>query len=258
MTTPQGTHLRIIPRLDVKHPNLVKGVRLEGFRILGDPAEFAKKYGQDGADELIYQDIVASLYQRNNILQLVENAAKSLFVPLTVGGGIRSVEDIRNALRHGADRVVINTAAVERPAFITEAAETFGSQCVVLAIEVVKNGTNNWEPLVNTGRDRTGLCLTDWVRMTQDLGVGEFLLTSVDRDGTAEGLDIELLREVKKVTSLPIVLHGGAHEVDDLVLAWTEGADGVAIATALHYGDLTIPELKQQLIRKGVPVRPVK
>lgn len=255
MTTPQGTHLRIIPRLDVKHPYLVKGVRLEGFRVLGDPAEFAAKYGQEGADELIYQDIVASLYQRNNILSLVEKAARSLFVPLTVGGGFRSVEDIRVALRHGADRVVLNTAAVERPALISEAVETFGSQCIILAIEVVQRTANEWEPLVNTGRDRTGLHLRDWVRMAEDLGVGEFLLTSVDKDGTAEGMDIELLKEVRNVTSLPIVLHGGASDIDDLVTAWSEGADGVALATALHYGDLSIPELKKQLLLRDVPVR---
>lgn len=255
VTTPQGSHLRIIPRLDVKYPNLVKGVRLEGFRVLGDPVEFAAKYGCDGADELIYQDIVASLYQRNNILSLVEATAKALFVPLVVGGGIRSVEDIRNALRHGADRVVINTAAVERPELITEAAEVFGSQCVIVALEAIQVAENRWEPLVNCGRDRTGLDLLAWTQRLEELGAGELLLTAVDRDGTRSGLDIPMLAAVRGICALPIVIHGGAWDVKGLADAWHAGASGVAIASALHYGQFSISSLKSELALLSVPLR---
>jgi imidazole glycerol-phosphate synthase subunit HisF len=256
MTPVPGDHLRIIPRLDVKYPNLVKGVRLEGFRVIGDPVEHAQKYEQDGADEIIYQDIVASLYQRNNILSLVEMASRSLFIPLAVGGGLRTTDDIRSALRHGADRVVINTAAVEHPDLITEAAEIFGSQCVIVAIEAVRTGPTTWEPLVNCGRDRTGYSLKTWISELSERGAGELLLTSVDREGTRSGLDLEMLAEARGVCDLPIILHGGSWRTDDIAKAWEMGANGVALASALHYGHLAIGDLKASLSVMGVPVRP--
>lgn len=255
MGSSQGHHLRIIPRLDVKFPNLVKGVRLEGFRVLGDPAFFARAYGEDGADELMYQDVVASLYERNNIFQLVESAAKSLFVPLSVGGGIRSIGDIRDALRHGADRVVVNTAVVNTPQLVREAARVFGSQCMIASIEAVRISQGAWEPLVNCGRDRTGLDFVSWIKELEYLGAGELLLTSVDREGTRQGLDLEMLESARNATSLPIILHGGAWEVDDIGRAWNLGVSGIVIASAFHYQHFTVQGLKASLTELGIPVR---
>lgn len=239
----------------MKSPNLVKGVRLEGFRVLGDPASFAYAYGQDGADELMYQDVVASLYERNNILELVESSSRSLFVPLSVGGGMRSIEDIKQALRHGADRVVVNTAIVERPQLVTEAARVFGSQCVIASIEAVRVSDREWEPLTNCGRDRTGLSFVSWIKMLEDLGAGEILLTSVDMEGTRRGLDLEMLDTARDATSLPIILHGGAWDPENIGRAWNSGASGVAVASAFHYGHLSVGRLKTSLAELGIPVR---
>ena len=254
-TQPHSNHLRIIPRLDIKAPNLVKGVRMEGFRVIGDPVEYAEKYAAEGADELFYQDIVASLYRRNNIFDLVRMTATKVFIPLTVGGGLRTVSDIKSALRYGADRVVINTALVESPGLIREAAAIFGSQCVIVAVEATKTSATSWEPLVNCGRDRTGKNVTEWVSEVEALGAGEIFLTSVDSDGVRRGFDLGLLETVRNEVSLPLVLHGGAWEIDDLVQAWEIGASGVALASSLHYGKLSIRDIKIALDIKGIPVR---
>jgi cyclase len=250
-----SNHLRIIPKLDIKAPNLVKGVRMEGFRVIGNPVEYAEKYADDGADELFYQDIVASLYRRDNIFDLVKMTAAKVFVPLTVGGGLRTVSDVRSALRHGADRVVINTAVIESPKLIAEAASIFGSQCVIVGVEATKTGEKSWEPLVNCGRDRTGKDVAEWVSEVESLGAGEIFLTSVDSDGVRRGLDFGLLQTVRNKVSLPLVLHGGAWEIDDLARAWQGGASGVALASSLHYRKLSIRDVKASLNAQGIPVR---
>lgn len=248
-------HLRIIPRLDIKAPNLVKGVRLEGFRVMGDPTVFAERYSDDGADELHYQDVVASLYRRNNIYDLVSKTASELSIPLAVGGGIREVDDIRLALRHGADRVIVNTAAIEDPSLITRAATVFGTQCVVVAIEAVTNRHGKREALVNCGRDQTGIDPVTWAVEAVQMGAGELLLTSVDNEGMRKGMDLDLLSDIRREVSVPLVLHGGAWSVDDIQAAWASGASGVALASCLHYGQLSITEIKNELVKRGVPVR---
>jgi len=247
--------LRIIPRLDIKAPNLVKGVRLEGLRVLGNPAEFAERYFEQGADELYYQDIVASLYQRNTINELIRTAAERIFVPLTVGGGIRSIEDIRALLRSGADKVCINTAAVRRPELITEAARSFGTQCVVVAIETIRQKNGTWKAFTDNGREHTGLDAYDWARQAVDLGAGELLLTSVDQEGTRRGFDLEFIEKLARHVPVPVVAHGGAGSIAHLIEVAKLGVDGIAIATVLHYKNLTVGEIKRELAAAGVEVR---
>jgi cyclase len=247
--------LRIIARLDIKAPNLVKGVRLEGLRVLGKPAEFAARYFAQGADELYYQDIVASLYERNSILDLVSEAAEQIFVPLTVGGGIRTVEDIRQALRAGADKVCINTAAIRRPELIGEAARIFGTQCVVVAVEAIRQPNGTWKAFTDNGREHTGMDARDWAFRAVELGAGELLLSSVDREGTRKGFDLDFIAAVAPQLDVPVVAHGGAGSVEDIVQASRLGIDGVAIASVLHYGTLQIGAIKQALASAGVEVR---
>ena len=247
--------LRIIPRLDIKAPNLVKGVRLEGLRVLGNPAEFAERYFEQGADELYYQDIVASLYQRNTINELIRTAAERIFVPLTVGGGVRSIEDIRALLRSGADKVCINTAAVRRPELIPEAARTFGTQCIVVAIETIRQKNGSWKAFTDNGREHTGLDAYDWARRAVDLGAGELLLTSVDHEGTRRGCDLEFIEKLARQVPVPVVAHGGAGSIEHLVEGAKLGVDGIAIATGLHYKNLTVGEIKRGLAAAGVEVR---
>ncbi|MCS6969622.1 MAG: imidazole glycerol phosphate synthase cyclase subunit [Planctomycetota bacterium] len=247
--------LRLIARLDIKAPNLVKGVRLEGLRVIGDPAEHAARYTAEGIDEIHYQDIVASLYQRNSIVDLVRATAERVFVPLTVGGGIRTIEDIRTLLRAGADKVCINTAAVRRPDFIREAATTFGSQCIVVAIEAIRQKSGRWEAFTDNGREHTGLDAYDWARRAVELGAGEILLTSVDREGTARGMDLEFIRSVGQGLPVPVVAHGGVGCPQHAVEAADLGVDGIAVAHVLHYRRHTIAELKAALAAAGHTVR---
>lgn len=247
--------LRLIARLDIKAPNLVKGVRLEGLRVIGDPAEHAARYVAQGADEIHYQDIVASLYNRNSIADLVRATAERIFVPLTVGGGVRSVADIRALLRAGADKVCINTAAVHRPEFIREAASTFGSQCVVVAIEAIRQAPGRWEAFTDNGREHTGLDARDWARRAVELGAGEILLTSVDREGTAKGMDLDFIRTVGADLPVPVVAHGGAGDPAHLPAAAALGVDAIAVAHLLHYGKATVGQLKQALADAGHLVR---
>ncbi|MDP3139685.1 MAG: imidazole glycerol phosphate synthase cyclase subunit, partial [Burkholderiaceae bacterium] len=185
--------LRIIPRLDVKGPNLIKGIRLEGLRVVGDPHEFALRYYADGADEIVFMDIVASLYQRNNLTDIIRRAADQIWIPITVGGGIRSLDDVNTLLRSGADKVAINTAAIARPALISEVSKRFGSQCMVLSVEAKRTGPGRWEAYTDNGREHTGMDVLEWIAQAVDRGAGEVLLTAVDREGTRKGLDIELL-----------------------------------------------------------------
>jgi cyclase len=248
--------VRVIPRLDIKGPNLVKGIHLEGLRVLGKPEDFARRYSAAGADELIYIDIVASLYQRNSLLDIVERTAAEIFVPLTVGGGIRSTDDIAALLRAGADKVAINTAATARPAFISEAARMFGSQCVVLSIEAKRQGPTTWEAYTDNGRERSGRDAIAWALEGVALGAGEILVTSVDQEGTGRGYDLDLTKAIATQVSVPVIACGGAGSDADVVAVVREGrADAVALARLLHYGDSDITSVKTALASAGVEVR---
>ena len=201
--------LRIIPRLDVKGDNLIKGIRLEGLRVVGDPHEFALRYYAQGADEIIFMDIVASLYQRNNLTSIIARAADQIYIPITVGGGIRSLNDVYTMLRSGADKVAINTAAIARPELISEVSNRFGSQCMVLSVEAKRTGPKTWEAYTDNGREHTGLDVVEWIERAVKLGAGEVLLTAVDQEGTRKGLDIELMRVVNARVAVPEI--GRAH-----------------------------------------------
>lgn len=247
--------IRIIPRLDIKAPNLVKGIRLEGLRVLGKPADFARRYFEQGADELIYQDIVASLYGRNNIAALVHETTEHSFVPLTVGGGVRSVDDIQRLLRAGADKVVINTAAVANPRLIEEGGRRFGTQCIAIAIETIRQTDGRWKVFVDNGREHTGLDAYDWAMRVVELGAGELILTSVDREGTRKGFEIEFLDRIVRQVPIPVLAHGGAGTLEHIVEVASIGVDGIVLASMLHYGDTTVAEIKAALGAAGIEVR---
>ncbi len=250
--------VRLISRLDIKGPNLIKGIHLEGLRVIGDPQKFALKYYEAGADELLYMDIVASLYGRNSLAELISRTVKNVFVPITVGGGIRSVDDVQRMLHSGADRVAINTAAVARPELISEVSKRFGSQCMVLSVEAKHTATGRWEVYTDNGRERTGLDVIDWVQRAVDLGAGEVLVTSVDREGTRKGFDLELIRAVSSKVSVPVIASGGMGNVQDMVDAVQTGmADAVAMADILHYDRMFLPEIRQAAIDHGMYVRKV-
>jgi cyclase len=228
--------IRVMPRLDIKGPNLVKGVHLEGLRVLGRPEWFAARYYLDGADELIYIDQVASLYGRNNLSEIVSRAAEQLHIPLTVGGGVRSVQDIQSLLRAGADKVAINTAAIKHPALIKEGAHAFGSQCIVLYIEAKRRGPDAYECLTDNARECSGVELFDWVRRAVDLGAGEILLTSVDQEGTGRGYDVELTAKVAGMVDVPVIASGGAGNAQHVIDVIRRGkADAVCAASLFHY-----------------------
>lgn len=250
--------VRFIARLDIKGPNLIKGIRLEGLRVMGDPQEHAKRYYEQGADELIYMDIVASLYGRNSLHDIVSRTARDVFVPLTVGGGIRSSDDVRAILRAGADKVAINTAAVARPELITEVAQMFGSQCMVLSIEAKKSGHGKWEAFTDNGREHTELDVVEWAKRGEALGAGEILLTSVDHEGTRKGFDIDLIKAVASAIKIPLIVSGGMGEVSHLVAACNAGADAVAMADMLHYKRKTMPEIRAEAAASGITSRAVK
>lgn len=250
--------LRIIPRLDVKGPNVVKGLQLEGLRIVGKPTEFAKRYYEQGADEILYIDIVASLYERHNLIDIVDKTTSAgVFIPLTVGGGVRKLDDVRELLRAGADKVAINTAATRDQTFITKAVEMFGSQCIVGSIEAkYKNG--KWEAYVDNGREPTGLDAIEWAQRLVELGVGELLVTSIDREGMKQGYDLELIRRVAEKVSVPVIGCGGAGSVDHLhQCLTTTGADAACFGTILHYNTTTISAVKDELLKRGLALRPV-
>jgi cyclase len=252
------SNLRIIPRLDIKGPNLIKGIRLEGLRVIGDPQEHAVRYYEAGADELVYMDIVASLYGRNNLSDIISRAAKNVFIPITVGGGIRSVDDARHLLRSGADKVAINTAAIARPALITEVAHRFGSQAMVLSIEAKQVAAGKWEAYADNGRERTGLDVLEWVKRGVELGAGEILLTAVDREGTRSGFDIDLVRTVSAAVPVPVIASGGMGSLEHFVAAAQQGsADAVAMADVLHYKRMSVGDIRAAAIAAGLPVRKV-
>lgn len=248
--------IRLIARLDIKGPNLIKGIQLEGLRIIGPPNEHARRYYEQGADELIYMDSVATLYGRNSLGDLVRAAAQDVFVPITVGGGIRSVEDATHLLRCGADKVAVNTAAVLSPDLITGISRRFGSQCMVLSVEAKAIGPNRWEVLTNNGRERTGIDVVEWIRRGIDAGAGEVLLTSVDREGTRKGFDVELIRAVTSVVSVPVIASGGMGKPQDLIPAVESGgADAVAMADILHYGRASVGDIRRVAQTAGIEVR---
>jgi len=250
-------NLRLVARLDIKGVSLVKGVQLEGLRKLGDPSVFARRYYQAGVDEILYIDIVASLYQRNSIFELVEAATRDIFVPITVGGGLRRIEDVGQALKRGADKVAINTAAVQDPGLVTEVARRYGSQCMVLSIQAKRTAAGRWEAYCNNGREHTGLDVVDWAKRGSQLGAGEILLTSVDREGGGKGMDRELVEAVCAAVSIPVIAVGGVRNAEDIEQAYSAGASAVAMAHALHYDKVNLPDLRQELTDRGVPVRSV-
>lgn len=251
--------VRIIARLDIKGENVIKGVQLEGLRIIGKPGPIARRYYEQGIDEIFYIDVVASLYGRNSILEIVREAARNIFVPLTVGGGIRKKEDIISALRSGADKVAINTAAVRNPSFIKDAAESFGSQCIVVSVEAKKRAPGQWEVLTDNGRELTGRSVVDWVTEVQELGAGEIFLTSVDKDGTRTGFDSDLIRAVYDRVNIPVVASGGAGNVGHISRLLTSGCvDAVCVATMFHYEVVSPETLKQALRNSGHCMRPLE
>lgn len=250
------SNVRLIARLDIKGPNLIKGIHLEGLRVIGSPADHALLYYKQGADELLYMDCVASLYGRNHLGDIVRSAAEKIFVPLTVGGGIRSVEDATQILRAGADKVAVNTAAVARPQLITDIARRFGSQCMVLSIEAKAISPQRWEVYTDNGRERSGLDVIEWARRGASLGAGEILLTSVDREGTRKGFDIDLVRAVTAELSVPVIASGGMGCAEDFVAAARDGgADAVAMADILHYKRTSIGEIRAHAKAAGLDVR---
>lgn len=258
MSNGAAPPLRLIARLDIKGTNVIKGIHLEGLRVVGQPGPLARRYYEEGIDEILYMDTVASLYGRNNILPVVEDAARDVFVPLTVGGGIRTVDDIVAALRSGADKVAINTAAIARPGFIREAAGALGSQCIVLSIEAKRRGEGRWEALTDNGRERTSVDVLDWVRRAEDLGAGEILVTSVDKEGTRRGFDRALFQAVRARVSIPVIGCGGAGSAKHVIdAARGDGLDAIACASLFHYGHAPVPDLKAALAEAGVSVRPL-
>jgi len=248
---------RIIARLDVKGSNVVKGIQMEGLRVVGRPGELAKRYYEQGADEIVYIDIVASLYERNNLLHVIEEAsALGVSVPLTVGGGIRDLDDIKKILRAGADKVAINTAATRRPEIISEAARKFGAQCIVGSVQAKRQADGKWEALVDCGREPTGKDAVAWAQQLVELGAGELLITSVDRDGTKNGLDCDLIREISSQVSVPVIACGGAGDVEDIATCFAQtSCDAISLASILHYDASSIQEIKNDLSAREIAIR---
>ncbi len=279
-------NVRVIARLDIKGPNLVKGIHLEGLRVLGKPERFARHYYEQGADELVYMDAVASLYQRNSLLDIVTRTSREIFIPLTVGGGIRSLDDINQVLRAGADKVSLNTAAIQNPEFIKEAARRFGSSTIVISIEAIRQPDGRYQAYTNNGRESTGFDAVEWAMRVAESGAGEILLTSVDREGTGKGFDLELTSAIAGAVPIPVIAAGGAGKLSHVAEVVQQGrADAVCLASMLHYNllrslsskddfsgegnveylknqrgfskveDSALPEIKTYLIKSGIPCR---
>ena len=248
-------HLRVIARLDIKGPNLIKGIHLEGLRVMGDPHEHALRYYEDGADELLFIDIVASLYQRNNLSDIIKRAADRVYVPITVGGGIRSLADVATMMLSGADKVAINTAAIARPELIGEVARRYGSQCMVLGVEAKRVAPGRWEAYTDNGRERTGRDVVQWVKEAVDRGAGEVLLTSVDQEGTRKGFDLPLIQQVCDAVNVPVTASGGFGQATHLTEVAATGVSAVAVADALHWKRMSLLEIKQHASAAGLDVR---
>jgi cyclase len=281
--------VRVIPRLDIKGPNVVKGVHLEGLRVLGKPERFSRHYYESGADEILFVDVVASLYGRNSMHDIIRSTARDIAIPLTVAGGLRTLEDIREVLQAGADKVSLNTAVIARPELVREASRRFGSSTIVVSIEAIRQPDGSYLAYTDNGREHTGMDAFDWAVRAAELGAGEILITSVDREGTGKGFDLELTRRVASSVGIPVIACGGAGGAGHVREAIIEGeADAVALASVLHYelignhpsprddfageGNVTflrkqgrnpsrngtsLPDIKRALAEAGVPVRPV-
>ncbi|MEK7358374.1 MAG: imidazole glycerol phosphate synthase cyclase subunit [Bdellovibrionota bacterium] len=253
------THpVRVIARMDIKGPNLIKGIQFDGHRVLGTSEQAADRYYKEGVDEIFFQDTVASLYRRNSLLEIVSRTAKRVFIPITVAGGLRSIADIREVLNSGADKVAINTAATENPNLISEAAKIFGSQCIVASIEAFRTSSGKYQVWTDYGRETTQLDAIEWAKRVEDLGAGEIMLTSINRDGTGRGFDLELVSKVANSAKIPVIASGGAGKADDLVRAVREGrADAVAVGSLFHYNFIPegISKEKREIpLRMGAPI----
>lgn len=252
---PAGT-VRLIARLDLKMDFLIKGIQFEGWRKIGDPGDYARQYYADGIDELIYMDVVASLYERNNLSDIVRQAAEDVLIPITVGGGIRRVADVKALLAVGADKVAINTAATHNPELLTAVSDTYGSQATVLSIEAMRRQHGGWEAMTDNGRNHTGLDVVAWAVEGTERGAGEILLTSIDRDGTGRGIDTDLVAAVSREVDVPVIASGGAGRTEHLVDAVVKGgASAIAVAKALHYKQFSIADARAALRAAGVRVR---
>ena len=248
--------MRIIARLDIKNKNLIKGINLEGLKIVGEPNKFAIEYYENGIDELIFMDSVASLYGRNNLYDIINEASKNIFIPLTVGGGIRNIDDALKAFNSGADKITVNTAAVEDNNLINNLSKKFGSQSLVLSIEAKKIDKGKWEVFTNNGRQETGLNVIEWCKNSEDRGIGEILLTSVDMEGTKRGFDFELLKEVSSNVNVPIIASGGFGIPEHMIKAFKYcDVDAIAIADALHYKKYQIKDLRKIAKKEKLKVR---
>ena len=247
---------RIIPCLDIDKGRVVKGVNFINLVDAGDPVEIAKAYDKIGADEIVFLDITASSDGRKTAVDILHRASEQVFIPLTVGGGIRSVEDFRELLSAGADKIAVNSAAIKNPSLITEASVKFGAQCVVLAVDAKKNGSGSWDVYLNGGRVNTGLDAIEWIRRAVSLGAGEVLLTSMDKDGTKSGYDIELTKRAAESVNVPVIASGGAGRMQDFADVLTEGkADAALAASLFHFGEIEMKDLKEYLAARGIPVR---
>jgi imidazole glycerol-phosphate synthase subunit HisF len=249
-------NLRLIARLDIKGPNVIKGVQLEGLRVVGDPNILAKKYYEEGADEILYMDSVASLYNRNNLTDVVQKSVKDVFIPVTVGGGIRSIENAQHILRSGADKIAVNTAAIKRPELISEMARRFGNQCVVLSIEAKRLNATSWEAYTENGREHTGMDVLKWAIRGAELGAGEILLTSVDQEGMKQGFDINLVKTIANAVSIPVIASGGMGSTEHLVDVVKNGnASAVAMADILHFERSNLYNIRAAAKKSEIQVR---
>ncbi len=246
---------RIIPCLDVDKGRVVKGTNFVNLRDAGDPVALARRYNEQGADELVFLDITASSDNRQTVVKMVRQVAKEIFIPFTVGGGIRTAEDIRAMLRAGADKVTLNTAALKNPALVQEAAREFGSQCIMVAIDA-KRTNNSWNVFIKGGREDTGKDVLQWAQEVERLGAGEIMLTSMDRDGTKSGFDLELTRTVSNMLNIPVIASGGAGTLESMADVCKEGnADAVLAASIFHYGEYTVQDVKKYMRKNGIEVR---
>lgn len=250
-------NIRVIARLDVKGPNLIKGIQLEGLRVVGDPQSFSNDYFAQGIDEILYMDAVASLYGRNSLTDIVARVSQNIFVPITVGGGIRSVDDAWALFRCGADKVALNTAAIAHPELITQISQRFGNQALVISIEAKAKADGSWEAYVDNGREKTGVDAIAWAKEVEKRGAGEILLTSIDREGTQRGFDLSLIEKVSKEVNIPVIASGGMGTLEDFKSCVLGAcADAVAIAHVLHYKKFSVGDIKTYAVTNQIPVRP--
>lgn len=247
--------LRLIARIDVKNEFVIKGIHLEGLRKIGNPNALAKKYYEEGIDEIIFMDAVASLYERNNLFHVIEQACKEVFIPITIGGGIRSVNDIGKALQSGADKVTLNTQAIKTPEIIEQASRIYGSQCIIGSIEA-KRTAERWEAYYDNGRERTGMDVIQWAKQLEQRGAGEIMITSVDQEGTKKGFDIELCKQVAEAVTIPVIASGGAGNPQHIInLCQQTDINAVAIASIIHYNQNTIAGLKREIDHHAISIR---